>query len=93
VGVADGVDNSTGGLHWVSAPVGLSVSTQDTPNVVTVTLFKSTLEVWVDGSPVIDLAVSAPSSFLLGFTAGTGLFSNQHDVSDVSIEVAGAPPA
>lgn len=92
VGVADGVDNSTGGLHWVSAPVGLSVSTQDTPNVVTVVLFQSTLDVWVDGSLAIDLAVSAPPSFVLGFTAGTGLFSNQHDVSDASIEVAGAPP-
>ena len=89
VGVADGPNVATGGLNWLAPPVALAVSTQDTPNDVTVTLAAGTIHVWVDGRPVLTQAVSAPASFVIGFSAGTGDYDNVHRVSGLRI-VAGA---
>jgi len=90
VGIADGIDPNTGGLDFVSAPVYLDVSTHDTPNDVTVTLQDSTIDVSVDGVDVLDQAVQVPASFLLGFTAGNGFYTDTHQVSGVTIVVGGA---
>ena len=92
LGIANGIDNADGGLNFIGGPVGLAVSTQDTPNDVTVTLLNSTLYVLVDGDLVLRQAVTLPASYVLGFTGGTGAFSNQHRISNVSIEVGGAAP-
>ncbi|MGH9019613.1 MAG: lectin-like domain-containing protein, partial [Acidimicrobiales bacterium] len=85
VGVADGA-NPAGGLHWLSPPVALAGSTQDTPNDVTVELDNSVIDVWVNGVAVTTQPVTAPASFLIGFSAGTGLWTNDHQVAGVTIE-------
>ena len=87
VGVADGPGPS-GGLTWLAAPVAIPESVQDTPNRVTVTLAGGTLRVWVDGSPVLARAVSAPAPFVVGFSAGTGEYDNLHEVSGLRIVAA-----
>ena len=88
VNIATGVNTATGGLAFVGAPVPIDVSNQDAPVDVTVTLAGSVLSVWVDGSPVLSQPVDAPSSFLLGFTAATGHYTNLHLIDGASFAVA-----
>lgn len=89
IAVTTGGDSNTGALNYVGPPVNLNVSTQDAPNDVTVSLQNGTLSLWIDGVEEINESVVAPSSFLVGFAAGTGLLTNTHEVSDVSIIVGG----
>ena len=93
VGIADGLNKNTGAFSFIEPPVNLNVSTQDSPNDVTVSLENSTIHVWVDGVEEIDESVSAPTSFLMGFSAGTGFLTNIHEVAGVSIIVGGGTPS
>jgi hypothetical protein len=92
IGIANGLDPSTGGLNFVGTPVNLDVNTQNAANDVTVTLQNSTIFAWVDGTEVLDQPVNAPPSFLLGFSGGTGFYTDAHLISNASIVVGGNAP-
>jgi hypothetical protein len=76
----------------VGTPVNLDVNTQNAANDVTVTLQNSTIFAWVDGTEVLDQPVNAPPSFLLGFSGGTGFYTDAHLISNTSIVVGGNAP-
>jgi hypothetical protein len=92
IGITNGLDPSTGGLNFVGTPVNLDVNTQNAANDVTVTLQNSTIFAWVDGTEVLDQPVNAPPSFLLGFSGGTGFYTDAHLISNTSIVVGGNAP-
>ena len=70
-------------------------TTSNVPNlrsgthVVTVNVSGGTVNVAVDGAAVLSTPAPIPASVLPAFTAGTGGFYDQHEVSGVSITVAG----
>jgi hypothetical protein len=85
VGVANGIDSATGGLNFAFSPTELAVSTLDTPNDVTVALEDDKILVWVNGIEEINESETTPSSFLVGFSAGTGLSTDSHEISNVTL--------
>ena len=92
VGVAQGTTSDGNNLNLL-ATAALDVSTQDTSNVYTVSFDSGTVTIWVNGLLVLTTALNLPSSYLVGFSAGTGLFTNTHTVSNASITVGGTQGA
>jgi iron transport multicopper oxidase len=64
-----------------TVPVGL----QDRSRRVVVTIAAGAVAVSVDGTEVLRRAVALPARAFLGFSAGTGLYTNRHAVRNVVI--------
>ncbi len=75
-------------LHWLATST--AVPSLRATNTIGVTLVNGTLTVSVDGTKVITTNVTVGPNVLLGFSGGTGSFTDTHTVSNVSITAA--PP-
>ena len=87
IGAGSGADNVT---YTATAAVPTPLRTGT--HTVTVTASGGNLVVTVDGTQLLDTAVTLPPQVLVGFTAGTGSLTDVHTVSGVQITTASAPP-
>lgn len=75
-------------LNWLAT--NTEVPNLRATNTFTVTLVEGTLTVTMDGTQVLSTPVTVGPEVLLGFSGGTGLNTDVHSVSDVSITAAPA---
>lgn len=91
VGVSDGLGAGPGLLHWLatsSSIPGLRTATRH----VKVEALSGTLTVWVEGTKTLSVAAALPAKVLLGFTGGSGYYTDVHKAANVTIG-GDAPPA
>jgi hypothetical protein len=91
VGITDGPSGSAPDvLHWLATNTG--VPSLRATRHVKVEVLNGTITVAIDGTQVLSQAVTLPSQVLLGFTAGNGSLTDDHQVSNVTVG-GDAPPA
>ncbi|MEI6700262.1 MAG: choice-of-anchor D domain-containing protein [Actinomycetota bacterium] len=88
VGVSNGTTPDGNALNLL-ASAKLPSSIQDTTNVYSAAFVDGAVTIWCNGIKILTTAVTLPSSYLVGFTAGSGLLTNFHEVSDVTISAGG----
>ena len=88
IGPGSGADNVT---YTATAAVPTPLRTGT--HTVTVTASGGNLVVTVDGTQLLDTAVTLPPQVLVGFTAGTGSLTDVHTVSGVQITTASSVPS
>jgi hypothetical protein len=82
-GISDGhASAGTDLLHWL-ATANLVPKLQNQTHHVTIAAAGGVLTVALDGTQVLSLPVTLPSSAYVGFTAGDGSLTNRHAVSNV----------
>jgi hypothetical protein len=91
VGLTDGRDPSTGGLHWIATSTAIPPLRNSTHSV-TVAVSGGTITVSLDGSQVLQHAVTLPPSVLVGLSAGTGELTDRHRVSSFLVQGQGQGP-
>jgi len=89
VGIVTGVDSNGDNLTWAVTSNSIP-SLRSSPNLVTVTVRKKVLTVWMNGFEVVSATVtSLPPTVYVGFTGGTGQSYDTHSVSNVQIAYGG----
>ena len=88
VGLTDGRDSTTGGLHWLATSTAVP-GLRGASHTVTVTVANATLMVLVDGTQVLQRAVVLPPRVLVGLTGGTGGLTDRHAVSSFLLTGSG----
>jgi iron transport multicopper oxidase len=88
VGIADNSQTSSS-MNWL-ATNGSIPTLRNATRRVRVTVANGTMTVAIDGTIALTRAVTLPPTVLLGFTAGTGGYFDQHAVSAVSITTGGS---
>jgi hypothetical protein len=79
--------------NWV-AQTGNTPALRQGSHQVDVTVSGDLVTVSIDGTQVISASVAVPPTVLVGFTGGTGAFTDAHDVSGVTITTdKGVPPS
>lgn len=93
VGITDGKDAATGGLHWLATSTAVP-ALRSGSHVVRVDSSGGTLTVSIDGVQILQTAVALPASIRAGLSAGTGGAFDQHVVSGFSLTgpAATTPP-
>ena len=88
VGVTDGPVTPTvpDQLHWLATDTG--VAPLRATHTFVVTLIDGTLSVSMDGTQLLATPVTVGPNVLLGFSGGTGLLTDTHSVSNVSVTAA-----
>ena len=82
VGIATGANGDN--LIWAATQTAVP-DLRAAPRHVTVAVRAGTIEVWLDGLPVLSAPVALPPNVLVGFSAGTGGLTNVHTVSNLSL--------
>jgi hypothetical protein len=78
-------------LHYVKSTTAVP-QLRATDHVV-VTVNSGVISVSINGTPIVSAPVALPPNVLIGFTASTGAFTDQHAIDNVSINVgAGGAP-
>ena len=84
-GIADGpATGHTDMLHWLGT-ANLLAPLQGATHHITVTTSPTTITVAIDGGQVLSQTVSLPTSAYLGFSAGTGGYTNRHAIAHLSV--------
>ena len=86
VGVTNGPISPTNpdAFNWVATSTSV-LPLRSTPRHVSALVDQGVLSVSVDGTPAVSSPVVLGSSALIGFTGGTGTFTDRHAVSNVSV--------
>jgi hypothetical protein len=92
VGLTDGRDATTGGLHWLATSTAVS-TLRGASHVVKVGVANGTLTVWIDGGQVLQRAVMVPPRVLVGLSGATGGLTDRHAVSSFLVTGSGGGPA
>jgi hypothetical protein len=87
-GVSDGLGSAAGLLHWLGTfPVTPSLRTGT--HRVRVSTAGGAIAVWLDGTKLGSVAVTLPSAAYLGFSGGTGYYTDRHAVSQLTVAPEG----
>jgi hypothetical protein len=90
VGITDGATTAPGVMHWLAtAPAALRGAARH----VRIATAGGVLTVHVDGTRVLQRAVTLPPAAYLGFGAGTGDATDRQAISNLQVDGAAAPPA
>jgi hypothetical protein len=88
-GVADGpATGHADMLHWLGS-ANLLAPLQGATHHIAVTTSPTAIAVAVDGAQVLSQPVSLPASAYLGFSAGTGGYTNRHAIAHLSVTASG----
>ncbi len=88
-GISDGPVGA-GLLHWLATSTSIPALRTATRHVKIETL-NGTVTLWIEGTKYLSVAVSLPPEVLLGFTGGTGYYTDVHKVANVVISGEPAP--
>jgi hypothetical protein len=84
VGISDGPGSAASTLHWL-ATANLAAPLRNATHHVTVSTANGSLTVWIDGTQALSVAVTLPSSAYLGFSGGTGYYTDRHVITHVVV--------
>jgi hypothetical protein len=84
VGISDGAGTAAGTLHWLGTFTPAS-SLRTGTHKVKVSTDGGAIAVWVDGTKLGSTAVTLPSSAFIGFSGGTGYYTDRHAVSGFTV--------
>ena len=91
VGISDGRATAAADqLHWLATKTGI-VSLRSATRHVKVEVLNGTITVWIEGVQVLSGTATLPPKVLLGFTGGTGYYTDTHKVANVVITGDAAP--
>ena len=89
VGITNGPGSASDLLHWLSTSTSIPALRTATRHVK-IEALNGTITVWVEGTQVLSTAVTLPPEVLIGFTGGSGYYTDLHKVANVLI--SGEPP-
>jgi hypothetical protein len=92
VGIATGTGTAPDNLHYVATNTAIA-ALRNTVHHVMVTTTASEITVTMDGTVVLTYATTLPPSVLVGFTGGTGGYTDIHAVENVAITTGSSAPA
>jgi hypothetical protein len=91
VGISDGAGAGAGLLHWLATNTNIAGLRSATRHIKLEAL-NGTITVWIDGVQALSTAVAAlPPKVLVGFTGGSGYYTDTHKVANVVITGDAAP--
>jgi hypothetical protein len=83
-GISDGPGTASSTLHWLGT-ANLAASLRNTTHHLTVSTANGSLTVWVDGTQVLSVPLTLPSSAYLGFSGGTGYYTDRHAIKHLVV--------
>jgi iron transport multicopper oxidase len=90
-GITDGpTATAPDAMHWLATST--AVPSLRATRHVKIEILNGTMTVWIEGTQVLSQAVTLPTQALLGFSGGSGGLTDNHQVSNVTIN-GDAPPS
>jgi hypothetical protein len=84
LGISDGPGSAASTLHWLGT-ANLAAPLRNATHHVTVSTANGAVTVWIDGTQVLAVPLTLPNSAYLGFSGGTGYYTDRHAIAHVVV--------